>query len=588
MGTCISSEKLPDNVFTVRNIHDDNSRYPKGIIEVTSVELIYTDAKSRDRWVWPLKYLRKYGCDGNIFSFEAGRKCPGGEGLYAFSTKKAAALFQMVARNINVGGLVPDAEMSNALSPQSSGQVNPLSPISPGPPTLPPANPPSLPPVIPPSLPPVNYPPVPSTSPPHHAPINYENLLYRDGQRVPENGAIVNPSSSPPLPQDRRQSGTPSPPSTANLPPPKLNYLEVSFSDPPAEPCSPTSLPAVEVKEERRVSYSKIDIQQTDEYNRAAQQEAALSSRPLPVLGGTTFIDPSSIPTHKKGGGRVRLPTYHGSNSNRSHSDSSVGSPNSLTGSMRDMQAHANGEIPTRHHSSVSAVETSLYQNLTLTPNGPQLQIPQQQQHNYMNLDLSRNTTPQPSLSRKASEQASMYENLTLGKNGTTPKIATNLTPNPSLVTSIPHVSGSAMSTYADLDLRQTSTPKLKDQEETQGEKAGKVEAEPTYPVLEFHTQNGAVKNTTPAPSSGRSSPKHSKIALVSVSENHSNSKVADDKVTYGMLDFQAMDVMRNVVRECELDREEEKRRREEEKRKKLEKESRSKKKKKDRKNSHN
>ena len=146
------------------------------------------------------------------------------------------------------------------------------------------------------------------------------------------------------------------------------------------------------------------------------------------------------------------------------------------------------------------------------------------------------------------------------------------------------------MSTYADLDLRQTSTPKSKGPEEKPREKGGKVEAEPSYPVLEFHTQNGAIKNTTPAPSDGRSSPKPSEISLASVRENQSNSKPADDKVTYGMLDFQAMDVMRNLVRECEADREEEGRRREEEKRKKLEKESRSKKKKKekDRKNSHN
>ena len=62
MGACSSNEKLPDNIFVVRNIHDDNRKFPKGIIEVTQVELKYKDAQSGDEWVWPLKYLRKNGC----------------------------------------------------------------------------------------------------------------------------------------------------------------------------------------------------------------------------------------------------------------------------------------------------------------------------------------------------------------------------------------------------------------------------------------------------------------------------------------------------------------------------------------------
>ena len=88
------------------------------------------------------------------------------------------------------------------------------------------------------------------------------------------------------------------------------------------------------------------------------------------------------------------------------------------------------------------------------------------------------------------------------------------------------------MSTYADLDLWQTSTPKSKCPEEKPGEKRGKAEAELLYPVLEFHTQNGAIKNTTPAPSDWRSSPKPSENSLVSIREKQNNSKQAEDKVT--------------------------------------------------------
>ena len=557
MGTCLSNEKLPENVFSVRNIHDDNSRFPKGIIEVTAVELIYTDAKSRDRWVWPLKYLRKYGCDGDIFSFEAGRKCPGGEGLYAFSTKKAAQLFEMVARNINVGGFLPESE-GGALSPQSNSHANSHSPISPVPPTLPP--------------------PVPASNPPPLPPIgpHYQNLQYQNGQHIPaaENGIAV---ESPPLPppQNRRHSTTPSPSPAPAAPPSKVNYQQVTFPDPPdAHPP-----PSTEDKEERRVSYTPIDIKKTEEYNRMLKQQNSVASHPLPELGGHTFIDPTTL-TSKKGG-RSRLPTYHGPSSHRSFSDSSVGSPNSLTGSMKDMHLHANGDVPGpgRGHTSTSAIEASLlYQNLTLSANGPQLQQP-----NYMNLFVPASQTPQPSLSRKTSEQPSMYENLMLSRNTSPPLSSSSIVPNPSA--SPPRVSGNPMATYADLDLpRQTSTPKAK-----QGDESGK---ERSYTTLDFPTSNGTAINNTPAPHSGRDSPKH--VEVSTVSSDHR--PLEDDKVPYGILDFRTMEALRKTAeeRQQDLQEREEEKKREEEKRQQEEEQRRAKiqrkkdKKKKDRRNSHN
>ena len=192
MGACLSNEKLPDNIFVVRNIHDDNRKFPKGIIEVTQVELKYKDAQSGDEWVWPLKYLRKYGWDRDLLSFEAGRKCPGGEGLYAFSTKKASQLYDMVARNISEGGL--EWEEVGMLSPQDTSQgVSPpimtsSSVIStPNPPTPPATNPPS-------HLPPSATPRQPE----------YINLSYHDGQQVipgrphsNSSSAVLDPSGAP-------------------------------------------------------------------------------------------------------------------------------------------------------------------------------------------------------------------------------------------------------------------------------------------------------------------------------------------------------------------------------------------------------
>lgn len=91
-----SIRSLPENAFEVKNIGEDPSVSQDGILEVTSQELIYTENSSQHRMMWPLMYLRRYGCDGNLFSIEAGRRCPGGPGFYTFSTPQIAELYELV------------------------------------------------------------------------------------------------------------------------------------------------------------------------------------------------------------------------------------------------------------------------------------------------------------------------------------------------------------------------------------------------------------------------------------------------------------------------------------------------------------
>ena len=93
-------------------MNEDRHNVQKGMMVVSNTDLTYTNSRTLEQLEWPLKYLRKYGCDGDVFSFEAGRKCPGGEGLYAFNTKKASQLFELVARNINQGNLQPPSDLS--------------------------------------------------------------------------------------------------------------------------------------------------------------------------------------------------------------------------------------------------------------------------------------------------------------------------------------------------------------------------------------------------------------------------------------------------------------------------------------------
>lgn len=47
------------------------------------------------------RFLRSYGHDKDIFSFECGRRCPTGEGVYVFKCSKAEQLFRTLLDVIN-------------------------------------------------------------------------------------------------------------------------------------------------------------------------------------------------------------------------------------------------------------------------------------------------------------------------------------------------------------------------------------------------------------------------------------------------------------------------------------------------------
>jgi hypothetical protein len=88
------------DVFEVRNISDDRNEVGQGTVEVTATDLIYIDSMTNEKWKWPFKFLRKYGFEGSIFTFEAGRRCPGGQGLYAFATERANEIHEAIIENI--------------------------------------------------------------------------------------------------------------------------------------------------------------------------------------------------------------------------------------------------------------------------------------------------------------------------------------------------------------------------------------------------------------------------------------------------------------------------------------------------------
>nr|XP_034975928.1 docking protein 2 [Zootoca vivipara] len=50
---------------------------------------------------WPYKFLRRFGHDKAIFSFEAGRRCASGEGSFEFATKQGSEIIQVIEGAIN-------------------------------------------------------------------------------------------------------------------------------------------------------------------------------------------------------------------------------------------------------------------------------------------------------------------------------------------------------------------------------------------------------------------------------------------------------------------------------------------------------
>lgn len=113
MGACISGDSgsklelsdMNSNIYRVVNVDDDGVALWSGQLGITRTELtLYRKGKDPTRW--PLKCLRRYGYDADLFSFEAGRRCTTGEGIYAFRCRRAENLFQTLQSYIQLSTLV--------------------------------------------------------------------------------------------------------------------------------------------------------------------------------------------------------------------------------------------------------------------------------------------------------------------------------------------------------------------------------------------------------------------------------------------------------------------------------------------------
>uniref|UniRef100_A0A671T8F2 Fibroblast growth factor receptor substrate 2-like n=1 Tax=Sinocyclocheilus anshuiensis TaxID=1608454 RepID=A0A671T8F2_9TELE len=132
MGSCCScpdKEIIPDNhhnKFKVINVDDDGNELGSGVMELTEEELILHTRK-RDAVKWPYLCLRRYGYDSNLFSFESGRRCQTGQGIFAFKCARAEDIFNMLQ----------DIMHNNSISVVEEPVLEPELPVMPHTPTTP-------------------------------------------------------------------------------------------------------------------------------------------------------------------------------------------------------------------------------------------------------------------------------------------------------------------------------------------------------------------------------------------------------------------------------------------------------------------
>ncbi|XP_061085342.1 fibroblast growth factor receptor substrate 2-like [Conger conger] len=141
MGSCCScpdKDSIPDNhqsKFKVINVDDDGNELGSGVMELTEEELILHTRK-RHAVRWPYLCLRRYGYDSNLFSFESGRRCQTGQGIFAFKCARAEELFNMLQDLMHSNSISvveePVLEPAHQGAPESHIPLTPRTPTTPG------------------------------------------------------------------------------------------------------------------------------------------------------------------------------------------------------------------------------------------------------------------------------------------------------------------------------------------------------------------------------------------------------------------------------------------------------------------------
>ncbi|XP_037272120.2 uncharacterized protein LOC119164117 [Rhipicephalus microplus] len=136
MGSCVSAlssvggdRSRRERTFQVWNLDEQGAEVSPGKIEVNANDLVLYQ-RGRPPVRWPLRGLRRYGFDAHLFSFESGRRCPTGSGIYAFKCHRAEALFNALQECIQNSGAASAMTTTISSSVAAPDQQQPAPPSS--------------------------------------------------------------------------------------------------------------------------------------------------------------------------------------------------------------------------------------------------------------------------------------------------------------------------------------------------------------------------------------------------------------------------------------------------------------------------
>lgn len=86
--------------------------------------------KNRPQIRWPLGSLRRYGFDANFFTFEAGRRCESGPGIFSFKCQRADVLFSTFQSYIQRAYINDETTGSDFAVPNAANRVSQLNSLN--------------------------------------------------------------------------------------------------------------------------------------------------------------------------------------------------------------------------------------------------------------------------------------------------------------------------------------------------------------------------------------------------------------------------------------------------------------------------
>ena len=101
----------------------------RGKLEITKEGIVFRQ-KFKTALVWPIRNIRRYGCQKEAFSFECGRRCASGPAFYTFQAKDANGVFtkvqeivSQIAQAHNIAQIAQFENFARAVQPDNSAPV---------------------------------------------------------------------------------------------------------------------------------------------------------------------------------------------------------------------------------------------------------------------------------------------------------------------------------------------------------------------------------------------------------------------------------------------------------------------------------